>query len=131
MVKHSIARIAKDAGMKYIIITSKHHDGFAMYDSGVCDFNIVDATPYGRDPMKDLVKACEAEGLGFGFYYSHNQDRTFPGGVPTSNENGEPADFDSYFRGKCLPPVNGSAAIPTSSMRPGHRRGNTRCHGAM
>jgi alpha-L-fucosidase len=103
----AIARLAKDAGMRYVIITSKHHDGFAMYHSDACDFNIVDATPYGRDPMKDLAKACEAEGLGFGFYYSHNQDWTFPGGGggPASDANGNPADFDSYFHKKCLPQV--------------------------
>ena len=62
-----IASIAKDAGMKYIIITAKHHDGFAMYDSDACDFNIVDATPWGKDPMKELATACREAGLGFGF----------------------------------------------------------------
>ena len=74
-----IARLAKDAGMKYIIITSKHHDGFAMYHSACDKFNIVDATPFGRDPMKELADACKQLGLGFGFYYSHNQDWTTPG----------------------------------------------------
>ena len=49
-----IAQLAKDAGMKYIVITSKHHEGFAMYHSMVDKFNIVDATPFGRDPMKEL-----------------------------------------------------------------------------
>ena len=66
----AIAQLAKDAGMKYIIITSKHHDGFAMYHSKADKFNIVDATPYGRDPMKELVQACKEVGIGFGFYYS-------------------------------------------------------------
>jgi alpha-L-fucosidase len=75
-----IAKLAKDAGMKYIVITAKHHDGFAMYDSKASDFNVVDATPWNKDPMKELSAACRAEGLGFGFYYSHNQDWTFPGG---------------------------------------------------
>ena len=75
----AIAQLAKDAGMKYIVITSKHHDGFAMYDSKSNDFNIVKATPFARDPMKELAKACKELGLGFGFYYSHNQDWTFPG----------------------------------------------------
>jgi len=65
-----IAKLAKDAGMKYIIITSKHHEGFAMFDSKVSDFNIVDATPFGRDPMKELSDACHELGLGFGFYYT-------------------------------------------------------------
>ena len=75
-----IAQLAKDAGMKYIIITSKHHDGFAMYHSACDKFNIVDATPFDRDPMKELADACKKLGLGFGFYYSHNQDWTTPGG---------------------------------------------------
>lgn len=73
-----IAALAKDAGMKYIIITAKHHDGFAMFGSGADKFNIVDATPFGRDPMKELAEACRELGLGFGFYYSHNQDWTPP-----------------------------------------------------
>ena len=57
----AIAKLARDAGMKYIVITAKHHDGFAMYESQACDFNIVDATPWGKDPMKDLAAACRAE----------------------------------------------------------------------
>ncbi len=103
----AIARLAKDAGMKYIVITSKHHDGFAMYDSKACDFNIVDATPWKKDPMKELATACREEGLGFGFYYSHNQDWTFPGGSggPRVDEHGEAATFDDYFVKKCLPQV--------------------------
>jgi alpha-L-fucosidase len=103
-----IALIAKDAGMKYIVITAKHHDGFAMYDSKACDFNIVDATPWKKDPMKELAVACSEAGLGFGFYYSHNQDWTFPGGNggPKTDEEGSPATFDDYFEKKCLPQVN-------------------------
>ena len=62
----AIAKLARDAGMKYIVITAKHHDGFAMYESKACDFNIVDATPWGKDPMKDLAAACRNQGLGFG-----------------------------------------------------------------
>jgi len=103
----AIARLAKDAGMKYVVITSKHHDGFAMYDSEACDFNITKTTPWAKDPMLELATACRAEGLGFGFYYSHNQDWTFPGGGggPTVDENGDPASFDDYFVKKCLPQV--------------------------
>ena len=103
----AIARLAKDAGMKYIVITSKHHDGFAMYDSKACDFNIVDATPWKKDPMKELAAACREAGLGFGFYYSHNQDWTFPGGGngPKTDADGNPATFDDYFVKKCLPQV--------------------------
>ncbi len=103
----AIARLAKDAGMKYIIITSKHHEGFAMFHSRADSFNIVDATPFARDPMKELSAACRELGLGFGFYYSHNQDWTAPGGSggPKVNADGTPASFDDYFYRKCLPQV--------------------------
>jgi alpha-L-fucosidase len=103
----AIAQLAKDAGMKYVIITAKHHDGFAMYGSEVDDFNIVDATPWGKDPMHELAAACRKRGLGFGFYYSHNQDWTFPGGGlgPKIDADGNPATFDDYFKRKCLPQV--------------------------
>lgn len=102
-----IVSLAKDAGMKYIVITSKHHDGFAMYNSKANDFNIVKATPYGKDPMLALAKACKDAGIGFGFYYSHNRDWTFPGAVegPTTDENGTPQTFEDYFRKKCVPQV--------------------------
>ncbi len=64
-------RTAKDAGMKYITITSKHHDGFAMWDSEVSDYDIVDRTPYGKDPLKMLADECEKQGLKLFFYHSH------------------------------------------------------------
>jgi alpha-L-fucosidase len=76
----AIARLAKRAGMKYIVITTKHHDGFAIYDSDVSDWNIHDATPLGRDPIAELAEACRRHGLRLGFYYSHNQDWCHPGG---------------------------------------------------
>lgn len=103
----AIAQLAKDAGMKYIIITSKHHEGFAMFESEASDFNIVDATPFARDPMKELSAACEELGLGFGFYYSHNQDWTTPGahGGPKKNADGSEATFKKYFYEKCKPQV--------------------------
>jgi len=99
----AIAKLAKDAGMKYIVITSKHHDGFAMYHSKVNKFNIVDATSFGRDPMKELAKACEKHGLGLGFYYSHNQDWTFPGGGngPKATADGKTVEFKYYYENKC------------------------------
>jgi len=102
-----IAQLAKDAGMKYIIITSKHHDGFAMFDSKANQFNIVDHTEFGRDPMKELSQACKKLGLGFGFYYSHNQDWTFPGGNngPKKDADGNEVGFDYYFQNKCLSQV--------------------------
>ncbi len=103
----AIAQLAKDAGMKYIIITSKHHDGFAMFESKASSFNIVDAAPFARDPMKELSVACKELGLGFGFYYSHNQDWTTPGasGGPMKNADGSDATFEKYFYEKCKPQV--------------------------
>jgi alpha-L-fucosidase len=72
-VKFDAARwvaIAKDAGMKYIVITSKHHDGFSMFDSAVTTYDIVDATPYKKDPMRALADESRRQGLKFAFYYS-------------------------------------------------------------
>lgn len=62
--------IAKNAGMKYIVITSKHHDGFSLYDSQVSNYDIVDSTPYKKDPIKMLADEAKKQGLKFCFYYS-------------------------------------------------------------
>lgn len=70
----NIARLAKDVGMKYVVITTKHHDGFALFDSQVSDYNMVDATPYKADVIKELYEAVRTEGLEFGVYYSHGND---------------------------------------------------------
>ena len=67
-------KAAKEAGMKYIVITSKHHDGFAMFDSKASPWNIVQASPYGKDPLKDLAAACRDNQVKLGFYYSQAQD---------------------------------------------------------
>jgi len=69
---------AKRAGMRYIIITAKHHDGFAMYNSLVSDYNVVKQTAWKHDPMADLSTACKKYGLKFGFYYSHAFDWEHP-----------------------------------------------------
>jgi alpha-L-fucosidase len=71
-------RIAKDAGMRYIVITAKHHDGFSMFKTGVSPFNIVDATPYQRDIMAELAEACREGGIKLGFYYSHVREWRHP-----------------------------------------------------
>ncbi len=64
-------RIAKNAGMKYIVITSKHHDGFCLWDTQYNDdWNIMDATPFWRDIIKELSEACKKEGIRLGLYYS-------------------------------------------------------------
>jgi alpha-L-fucosidase len=95
------ARLAREAGMRYITITSKHHDGFAMWDSAVGDFNIVNATPYGQDVLKMLADACEQEGLKLFFYHSHLDWRHpdyFPRGR-TGLHSGrrDSGDFDAYL----------------------------------
>jgi alpha-L-fucosidase len=63
-------RVAKAAGMKYMVITSKHHDGFCMFDTKLTDYNVVKATPWKHDPMKDLAAACREAGIRFCFYHS-------------------------------------------------------------
>ncbi|GAA0877353.1 alpha-L-fucosidase [Algoriphagus jejuensis] len=63
-------RIAKDAGMKYIILTSKHHDGFSLWDSEVTDYDIMDAAPFKRDIVRELAEACKKGGIKFGVYHS-------------------------------------------------------------
>ena len=76
----SWVRMAKDAGMKYIVITSKHHDGFALFETKASKWNVVDATPYGKDLLKPLAEACKKYGIKLGFYYSQAQDWNNPGG---------------------------------------------------
>ena len=73
-------RLAKDCGMKYFVITSKHHDGFAMFHSRVDRYNVVDATPFGRDIIGELANACARHGLKFGLYYSQDLDWHDPNG---------------------------------------------------
>lgn len=75
----SWVKLAKEAGMKYLIITAKHHDGFALFDSKASDWNVVDATVYGKDLLKPLADACRKYGIKLGFYYSQAVDWTNPG----------------------------------------------------
>jgi alpha-L-fucosidase len=74
-------RMAKGAGMKYIVITAKHHDGFALFGTKASNWNVVDATAYGKDLLKPLAKACKKYNMPLGFYYSQAQDWTNPGGA--------------------------------------------------
>jgi alpha-L-fucosidase len=74
-------RLAKEAGMKYIIITAKHHDGFALFHTSASSWNVVDATPYKQDLLKPLTAACRKYGMNLGFYYSQAQDWVNPGGA--------------------------------------------------
>lgn len=98
------AQLAKDAGIKYMVITAKHHEGFAMYKSKVSDFNIVDATPYKKDPMKALAEANAKRGIHFGFYYSQFQDWYEPnGGKNTWDFDESRKDYQKYYREKAIP----------------------------
>ena len=100
-------KLAKDAGMKYIVITSKHHDGFAMFRSQASPYNVVDATPFKRDILKELADACARQGMRLGFYYSQSQDWHEPNGAGNTWDFGadEKKDYDQYLRGKAEPQV--------------------------
>ena len=74
-------KYAKDAGMKYFVMTSKHHEGFALFKSEVSKFNVVDATPFGRDIIAELAESCYKHGLKFGLYYSQAIDWSHPDGA--------------------------------------------------
>src|SRR5258708_34989899 len=97
----AIVSLAKSAGMKYITITSKHHDGFAMFGTKQTSWNIVDATPYGKDPLKELAAEAHRQGIKLFFYYSqldwHHPDY-FPRGK-TAWDNGRPdrGNWNSYL----------------------------------
>jgi alpha-L-fucosidase len=102
-------RIAKDAGMKYIIITSKHHDGFSLWDSDVSHYDIIDATPFGRDILRELADAAARQGIRLGFYHSimdwHHPDAQGPH-YPTYNtsEKSNP-NFPRYVEEYLKPQV--------------------------
>lgn len=87
-------KLGKAAGQKYMVITSKHHDGFAMFGSKASAYNIVDATPFKRDVLKELAEACRKYGMKLGFYYSQAQDWYHPGGAVSGNK-----DWDSSHIG--------------------------------
>jgi len=99
---------AQNTGMKYMVITSKHHDGFAMFHTAVDGYNIYDATPFKRDPLAELADACKRHGMKLGFYYSQDQDWHHPGGGAYGG-HWDPAaqdgDFDAYLRNVAVPQV--------------------------
>jgi len=98
------AQLAKDAGIRYMVITAKHHEGFSMFDSKVTDFDIVDATPYKKDPMKALAAATRKRNIQFGFYYSQFQDWYEPnGGRNTWDFDESKKDYQKYYREKAIP----------------------------
>ena len=117
----SIIKLARDCGMKYFVVTTKHHDGFALYHSKVDKYNVVDATPFGRDIVGELAEACAKYGLKFGIYYSQDLDwHEKHGGGYTSDPKGsagvtwenswdfpnkEEKDFSICFESKILPQI--------------------------
>lgn len=105
------AKMAKDAGAKYVVFTSKHHDGFCLYPSEVSDFDI-ERTPYKGDPMRELIEACRKQGLKIGIYYSHRQDwREEDAAVMQNEYDGHygklksevKPNLDRYINNKALP----------------------------
>ena len=100
-------KTAKDAGMKYIVITSKHHDGFAMFHSKASPYNIYDATPFHRDPLAELAAACKRQGMRLGFYYSQAQDWHHPGGAACGGhwDKAQDGDMTEYIRKIAIPEV--------------------------
>jgi alpha-L-fucosidase len=99
-------KAAKDAGMNYIVITSKHHDGFAMFDTKASPWNIMQASPYGKDPLKELAVACRKYGIKLGFYYSQAQD--WNNGGSAAGGKWDPAqehDMDDYIDKVAVPQV--------------------------
>ena len=100
------AKLAYDAGMKYLVITSKHHDGFAMFKSKD-PFNIVDATPFKRDPIQELALACKKYNIKFGLYYSQAQDWNHKGGAAMNGhwDSAQNGSMDKYIDEVALPQV--------------------------
>lgn len=90
-----VVSLAKAAGMKSVVFTSKHHDGFCMYHSKYTDFNVADATPFGRDVMKELSEACREQGVRFGVYFSLI-DWHFPEAYPISSHNADPVTREHH-----------------------------------
>lgn len=115
-------QLARDAGMKYLVFTSKHHDGFAMFRSKASRFNVVDATPFGRDVVEELAEACRKHGVRLGLYYSQDLDwherdgggyhlgKTWCGKSAYWANNwdypdAESKDYSRYFESKVVPQV--------------------------
>ena len=114
-------KLAKDCGMKYFVVTSKHHDGFAMFHSKVDKYNVVDATPFGRDVVAEIGEACYKHGLKMGLYYSQDLDWHEPNGggylsnhIPSQGVTWENSwdfpdtahkNFDLCFENKIYPQV--------------------------
>ncbi|MGH0054297.1 MAG: alpha-L-fucosidase [Sphaerochaetaceae bacterium] len=101
---YEIVRLAKKTGMKYVVLTSKHHEGFALYNSKVSDYSSMKAAPCKKDFVKEIQEACQKEGLRFGLYYSQAQDWDDPDAC-REGFGPEGRNFDRYFHTKCLPQI--------------------------
>ncbi len=98
--------LAKRAGQKYLVITSKHHDGFCLFKSALTTYNIVDATPFGRDVLTELAAECGRQGIKLGFYYSQTQDWHHPDGDGNDWDYDESKkDFAGYIERYVMPQV--------------------------
>lgn len=98
--------LARRAGQRYIVLTAKHHDGFCMFRTRHTSYNIVDATPFGRDPVEELAEECRRQGVKLGLYYSQTQDWHHPGG--DGNEwdfDQSKVDFEGYLENYVKPQV--------------------------
>lgn len=99
-------KLLKKTGMKYLVITAKHHDGFAMYHSKISNYNIVDGTPFHRDPIMELKEACDKYDIKFGLYYSHAQDWNEPDGYGNDwSWPGYKRNFNRYLDTKSIPQI--------------------------
>jgi alpha-L-fucosidase len=99
-----LVALAKATGMKYLVITAKHHDGFAMYHSKVSPYNIVDWTPFKRDPLRELSEACRKASIRFCVYYSHREDWEHPDGYGNNwDYDRSRKNFDRYLEEKSKP----------------------------
>ena len=99
------AALAKRAGMRYVVITSKHHDGCTLFDSAVSDWNMVKASGAKRDLIAPLEKAVRGQGLHFGLYYSQAQDWNNKGGAGNNWDSAHDGNFDEYLTKVAVPQV--------------------------
>ena len=104
------AALAKDAGVKYVVLTAKHHDGFTLYDSAYSDWNAVKSSAAGRDLIQPLADAVRADGMKFGLYYSQSQDWNNLGGGtgnrPTWDDQQKKGSFDDYLAKIAVPQIH-------------------------
>jgi len=127
-------RAAKGAGMRYIVITSKHHDGFSLFDSQVTGYDVIDATPFGRDILKELEEECRKQGIRLCFYHSI-MDWHHPDYLPRRGWESRPAEgadfgrYVTYMKGQVKElltnyrATSGSSGSTESGSGPGPQRG--------